>query len=107
VFNFIKQAETENLFYYQLKKEENILVQILAASYSLNLQSVIVEGGAKLLQSFIDEGIWDEARVICNEEMIIWDGLNAPVLKNNKLYEEQKIQNDTISFFSNEAINKI
>jgi diaminohydroxyphosphoribosylaminopyrimidine deaminase/5-amino-6-(5-phosphoribosylamino)uracil reductase len=97
----------ENLVYYQLKKEESILTQIAAALYSMNIQSVIVEGGAKLLQSFIDEGLWDEARVISNEQLTIGDGLNAPVLKSNKLYEEQKIQNDTISFFRNVATNKM
>ena len=107
VFNFSKQAEEANLVYYQLKKEEDILTQITAALYLLNIQSVIVEGGAELLQSFIDEGLWDEARVICNEEMIIGDGLNAPGLKDNKLYQEQKMQNDTISFFRNVAINKM
>ena len=45
------------------------------ALYELKIQSVIVEGGAKLLQSFIDEGMWDEARVIKNEELIINNGL--------------------------------
>jgi diaminohydroxyphosphoribosylaminopyrimidine deaminase / 5-amino-6-(5-phosphoribosylamino)uracil reductase len=107
VFNFIKLAETENLIYFKLNREENLLTQITAALYLMNIQSVIVEGGAKLLQSFIDEELWDEARVICNGQMIIGNGLNAPVLKNNKLYEEQKLQNDTISFFRNEAINKM
>ena len=66
-----------------------------------------MEGGAKLLQSFIEANLWDEARVICNEKMTIGNGLNAPVLESNKLYEEQKIQNDTISFFRNVAINKM
>jgi diaminohydroxyphosphoribosylaminopyrimidine deaminase / 5-amino-6-(5-phosphoribosylamino)uracil reductase len=107
VFNYRKQAESNNLVYYQLKKEENILTQIAAALYSMNIQSVIVEGGAKLLQSFIDEALWDEARVIYNEQLTIGNGLNAPVLKDNKLYEEQKMQNDTISFFRNVAINKM
>ncbi len=32
--------------------------------------SVLVEGGAQLLQTFIDEGYWDEARIITNEYLI-------------------------------------
>ena len=107
VFNYSKQAETENVVYYLLSKEENLLTQITAVLYSMNIQSLVVEGGAKLLQSFIDEGLWDEARVISNGQLTIGNGLNAPVLKDNKLYEEQKLQNDTISFFSNVAINNI
>jgi diaminohydroxyphosphoribosylaminopyrimidine deaminase / 5-amino-6-(5-phosphoribosylamino)uracil reductase len=107
VFNFIKGYETENLVYYHLKKEENLLTQIAQALYFMNIQSVIVEGGAKLLQSFIDAGLWDEASVITNGQLTIGKGLNAPILKNNKLYQEEKIQNDTISFYKNEAINKM
>lgn len=107
VFNFVKQVEEENLVYYQLKREENLPAQIADALYSLSILSVMVEGGAKLLQSFIDEGLWDETRVIGNEQLIISNGLNAPVLKNNRLYKEQKIENDMISFFRNAAINKM
>lgn len=107
VFNFVKHAEEENLVYYLLKRKENIPEQIADALYSLNIQSVMVEGGAKLLQSFIDEGLWDEARLISNEQLIINNGLNAPVLKNNRLCKEQKIENDKISFFRNAAINKM
>ena len=68
VFNFVKQGKDENLNYYKLKKDENILLQIAGALYEMNIQSVMVEGGAKLLQSFIEEGIWDEAWVISNEQ---------------------------------------
>jgi len=39
------------------------ITQILQACYDRNLQSLIVEGGAKTLQSFLDEGLWDEIRV--------------------------------------------
>jgi diaminohydroxyphosphoribosylaminopyrimidine deaminase/5-amino-6-(5-phosphoribosylamino)uracil reductase len=102
VFNYVKRAEAENLVYHQLKKGEDILAQIAASVYSLNIQSVMVEGGAKLLQSFIDGGLWDEARVISNGQLIIGSGLHAPHLKNHSLTEEQKIGTDTISFFKNE-----
>ncbi len=99
VFNFHKNAETENLIYYQLAKSGNLLPQILEALYNMQIQSVMVEGGSKLLQSFIDEGLWDEAIVICNEGLIVGNGLNAPMLRNNKLFCEQKIYTDKISFY--------
>ena len=54
VFNSIKQEEQTNLFYYQLKKNSNLIPQLLTALYQLKIQSVLVEGGAKLLQSFIE-----------------------------------------------------
>ena len=98
LFNFSKQAEEDNLVYYKLKKEESIPKQIAAALYSLNILSVIVEGGAKLLQSFIDAGFWDEARVITNSNLIIGEGLDAPVLKDSNLISQQKIKNDSIEY---------
>lgn len=100
VFNYNKQAEAENLVYYQMNKTENIVTQIFRVLFQMQVQSVIVEGGSKLLQSFIDLGLWDEARVICNTALTIGNGLAAPVLKNYILVDEQKIKNDTVSFYT-------
>lgn len=99
VFNYNKKEDGEMLSYYQLNKRENVLAQILSVLFLHKIQSVIVEGGAKLLQSFIDEGLWDEARVISNEQLAIGNGTGAPVLKYNTLIREQKIDNDIVSFF--------
>ena len=101
MFNYYKQAETENLIYHQLNKEENILTQIVSVLYAMQIQSLMIEGGAKLLQSFIDEGLWDEARIICNEQLVAGNGLSAPVLKNHLPVTVQKIKTDIISFFNN------
>lgn len=107
VFNQHKQEAGEMLSFYKLEKDENFIPQFLHVLYKLNLQSVIIEGGAKLLQSFIDENVWDEARVIINKQLLIGKGLNAPVLKSNILCGEQKLRNDTISYFRNAALNNM
>lgn len=96
VFNYHKQEAIQNLVCYQLNRTEDVLVQILSALYGMEVQSVIVEGGSKLLQSFIDAGLWDESRVITNTALLIDEGLDAPVLKNNKIMATQKIENDII-----------
>ena len=80
--------------YYQLNKDEHILTQIAAALFTMQLQSVIIEGGSKLLQSFIEVGLWDEARIITNDQLTAGNGLSAPVLKNGLLVEEQKLNSD-------------
>ncbi len=100
VFNYLKNETNGKLHYHQLNRQDDLLTQLLAALYEKKLQSVLVEGGTKLLQSFIDAGLWDEARVICNEQLVIGNGLNAPVLKHQLLISEEKINTDTISFFS-------
>ena len=59
----------------------DFLKQLLYSLYEMNIQSILVEGGSKTMQSFIDAGLWDEARIIINEEMIIENGIAAPDLK--------------------------
>ena len=88
VFNMLRHEEggelsdegRKNLSYYQLANDSSLVHQICQALYQLKIQSVLVEGGARLLQSFIDEGYWDEARVITNNELELPGGLPAPVL---------------------------
>jgi len=80
VFNSIKHEEDGNCLYYQVTEDVNLVHQIMNAVYQLKIQSVIVEGGAVLLQSFIDEGVWDEARVITNTKLVTSGGLPAPHL---------------------------
>jgi diaminohydroxyphosphoribosylaminopyrimidine deaminase/5-amino-6-(5-phosphoribosylamino)uracil reductase len=99
VFNKIKHDETATISYYQVTEHVSLVHQIVNALHQLRIQSVIVEGGARLLQSFIDDRIWDEARVINNEELIINNGLAAPELTVHKKIGEQKIFSDRIDFF--------
>ena len=47
------------------------------------VQSLIVEGGARTLQSFIDDGLWDEIRVETNLAMCVGDGTQAPQIPAN------------------------
>lgn len=99
VFNVVKQEEKENLHYYKLANDRSVVAQLMQALYQLKIQSVLVEGGAKLLQSFIDEGLWDEARVIKNSKLKIHNGLNAPVLKNALEVFLQRNLSDTITIY--------
>lgn len=101
VFNTIKEDEKPNLSFIKLDKEKQFVPQLMDVLYRLPLQSVLVEGGAALLQTFIESGVWDEARVIVNGELSIGNGLPAPVLKNEQLVMEEKISTDKISYFRN------
>ena len=85
--------------YYQITQDVSLVHQMLNALYRLDIQSVLIEGGAQLLQSFIDEGMWDEARVIANEELIIGNGLAAPVLKKHHVMSSQIISTDTVRIY--------
>jgi len=99
VFNYIKQEETGNLLYYQCSKNSSLVRQICDALYKLNIQSVLVEGGTALLQSFIDENLFDELRIITNTNMQSEKGIPAPVTGRLLLEDTIQLQSDSIQFF--------
>ena len=100
IFNSITHNTDSNPQYYQVTKDVNLVHQIVNALYQLNIQSVLVEGGAQLLQSFIDENIWDEARVITNRQLTIDKGLNAPELNNSSIANKDEVFSDQIEYFT-------
>jgi diaminohydroxyphosphoribosylaminopyrimidine deaminase/5-amino-6-(5-phosphoribosylamino)uracil reductase len=99
VFNKKIHQENNNIVFYQVTEDVSLVHQITNALYQSNILSVIVEGGSRLLQSFIDEKSWDEARVITNEELIIDKGLPSPELEDCRKMEEQKLLTDKIEIF--------
>lgn len=103
VFNTIKHGESDKVSYYQVTEDASLIHQILNACYQNNIQSIMVEGGARLLQSFIDEGMWDEARVIINTQLFVGEGLPAPVLSNFTLAQREQLYTDTINYFYHPA----
>ena len=52
----------------------------LESLHAHNIQSLIVEGGAQTLNSFLKKGLWDEIRVETNLSMTVSDGTRAPQL---------------------------
>lgn len=75
VFNHLENQETEAVRYIKLKNAD--AESICEALYQLNIQSVLIEGGANTLSRFIESGLWDEALVItANNEFR--NGLKAP-----------------------------
>lgn len=68
--------------------QQESIEEILADLYARGIQSLLVEGGAKLLQSFIDKGLWDEARLE-TAPFCLGDGVSAPILKDEQLESKQ------------------
>ena len=74
--------------------------QICEALFQRNIQSIIIEGGAKTLQSFLDSNLWDEALVF-KGNVTFGDGISAPFF-NGKLISQTKIKTDLLQTFKNE-----
>ena len=78
---------------------ENFTEFVVAEMHRQQIQSVIVEGGRKTLQYFIDANLWDEARVF-NSEIQLVRGTKAPDF-NGIPMERTKILNDELLIFKN------
>ena len=101
IINTIKNEEKDNILFYKTGAEENLLAVIINLLYQRNINSLLVEGGTKLLQSFIDEGLWDEVRIITNKDLFIKEGITAPHFKNGLLKKTEFIFTDEIQFIIN------
>lgn len=86
-------------------KAETIIIKETSAElicnklYKLDINSVIIEGGSKTLQLFIDASLWDEARVYVGKNTFA-KGLNAPLFKG-QMISEGKISDDTLKIYVN------
>ncbi|MCB0465788.1 MAG: bifunctional diaminohydroxyphosphoribosylaminopyrimidine deaminase/5-amino-6-(5-phosphoribosylamino)uracil reductase RibD, partial [Aequorivita sp.] len=60
VFNEKESKTSEKIEFEKINFSEEIPQQICETLFKKNVQSVIVEGGAKTLQTFIDANLWDE-----------------------------------------------
>ena len=82
------------------KLEGNTAEQILNLLTENEITSVIIEGGSKTIQTFIDANLWDEARVFVGD-IYFKQGIKAPVF-SGKLISEQFIKEDVLKKYLND-----
>jgi len=100
ILTSLAQTSKKNVEYIKVNFEKSIEEEIYRVLFEKNITSLIVEGGAQTLQSFIDSNLWDEARVFTGN--ITFDkGLKAPTFSGRKLSEE-KITEDTLTIYCND-----
>ena len=80
--------------------DTNSTQEIVKKLYNNNIQSIIIEGGRKTLQSFIDTNLWDEARVFIGE-INLKEGTKAPEL-NRKINLKVVLKKDTLLLYRND-----
>lgn len=95
-----KKSFQENIHYIQIDFDQNIIPQILNEIYKLNISSLIVEGGRILLQDFIDQQLWDEARVFVGNKTF-GSGSKGPLIRK-KMNRFTQFGNDRILYFIND-----
>jgi len=101
ILNSVKNAEEDNLRYVALAAGEDLVSSLMSTFHNLHIQSVLVEGGAHLLQTFIDRNAWDEARVITNTMLTVAGGVEAPRFQKETPHETRRVGGDLIQTFIN------
>ncbi len=76
------------------------LADLLTDLHQRQIQSVLVEGGTTLLNSFIKADLWDEMRVF-SSQMMLGDGVRAPVVQG-KLVDREMIGEDELTIYKRE-----
>ena len=96
---FENQATTFLLTNNEINYCKNTTEQVVEFAFENNLQSIIIEGGAHTLQTFIDNNIWDEARIFIGN-VFLRNGKKAPIL-NSKLSKNVSILEDELLILKN------
>lgn len=91
---------SDSITYITIDPSQELLDQTMQELYDRKIQSVLVEGGAKLLHSFIEKGLWDEARIITNKN-INTNGIPAPDLRSGLLERMEWSGTDKIEYYKN------
>ena len=97
IFNTVYSKEDGNKVWIKLP-EEAVLSNLLTHLYQHDINSLMVEGGPRLLQAFIDQGLWDEARVITGQTLL-YNGLQGPHLKEQICTSAESFAGDGITYY--------
>jgi diaminohydroxyphosphoribosylaminopyrimidine deaminase/5-amino-6-(5-phosphoribosylamino)uracil reductase len=113
VYNYLKESDPEAQIparysssqrnipveFVKITSSENELEVILQDLYQKKVQSVLVEGGAAVLNSFLELGLWDEIRQ-CQSKKVLGKGIKAPTVKGTLIKTEQ-VEADRWSHYLN------
>jgi diaminohydroxyphosphoribosylaminopyrimidine deaminase / 5-amino-6-(5-phosphoribosylamino)uracil reductase len=103
VLNEVKEEKIGDIAY--IKLDDSNPLSIVKKLFSLGLYSIIIEGGAKVLNSFIESGLWDEARVIKTGKKLSNDFHNDNLIAALNcfgiIHEERSLDDDKLTVIYN------
>lgn len=101
ILNRKMDAESGSCRWIQWSGDFEDMDSILQLLGSQNIQSLFVEGGAYILQQFLEKSIWDEALVFQSPQTF-GKGVPAPVIKNGICQEHFSMGSDAVSYWVRE-----
>ncbi|MBN1413614.1 MAG: bifunctional diaminohydroxyphosphoribosylaminopyrimidine deaminase/5-amino-6-(5-phosphoribosylamino)uracil reductase RibD [Bacteroidales bacterium] len=100
VINESKDGRSGNCIYKKIPFTADLLSQVMKILHELDIQSVVIEGGKQLLDSFIKSCLWDEARIFTGSKLFK-NGIKAPQIEGRKKVQTW-IENDLLTVVFNE-----
>lgn len=96
---FDNQAKTLSISKDIINFKNNIASEIVNFLFKNEIQSVIIEGGSKTLQTFIDSNFWDEARVF-RGSLSLQNGIKAPIITALNTRKKQLLEDELLTFIN-------
>ncbi len=98
VYN-LKENSKHNNFELIKLESDNFIEQLLLDLYQRDIGSIIIEGGSTVIQNFIEQGTWDEARMFSSQQEF-GEGIEAPLIEE-PLEEDVQIKGDRLTYYLN------
>lgn len=100
ILNEVRTRVNGNIHYIQMEDMQHYLPQKVAFQlYLMDIQSVIIEGGANTLSQFINADLWDEARVFTSSTS--WkEGVPSPQI-NGLITDQLDVEKDRLTIYQN------
>jgi len=102
VLNSLRNEVSDNVHYIQMDFDDNFLSNLTVLLFDLNINSLMVEGGAFTLNEFIKHNLYDEIHRFKSKNLRLTDGDFAPELKAN-LISCQELPSDYYEVFKNNS----
>jgi diaminohydroxyphosphoribosylaminopyrimidine deaminase/5-amino-6-(5-phosphoribosylamino)uracil reductase len=99
IFNYLEDKKVGESEYIKIEDNNKQEEQILNILFEKGVGSIIVEGGKKTIEKFIEKDLWDEANVITGNKMF-YNGLKSPIIPITNI-SESVIGDNRIEFFYN------
>ena len=100
IINGQKELLMGNVHFVKLSFDDSLIANLMAKLFEAKLPSLIVEGGAALLSTFIRLGLWDEARVFTGPKQLS-EGIMAPEIKENDPCIQSNVGDDSLNVYIN------
>lgn len=100
IFTENDRASIEGVDFIKTDFSQDIITRILSELYKREKLSLIVEGGSKVLKSFIEAKMWDEARVEI-ADVSLGKGIDAPKLESSMLDRSEKFDQNIMLYYRN------